>query len=167
MPVSKRLVAVLVAVAGLIIAAIAFSSSAEAAPYGGGATISASSSTVAPGGTVTISGSGFAPGQTVTLTLHTLPYTFPESPTVQSDGTWSATVTIPSDTPTGTHTITATDPAGDSASFTITVTAAAPSGGGGISTTGVAVIGIASIGAVLLIGGMVMLLAGRRRNVVV
>lgn len=167
MSVLNKLSSALVGVLALVAAAAMFAGPAGAAPYGGGATISVSSSVVAPGGTITVSGSGFEANQTVRITL------YPEAvvlgtTTSESSGAWSATVTIPSDTALGRHTITAMDTAGDSASVTITVTAAAgPSGGGGggVSTTGVAVMSIGALGVLLVAGGAVMLMAGRRRKV--
>lgn len=165
MSVVKRLSGTAAAVLAVVLTAFAFAGSSGAAPYGGGATVSVSSGTVAPGGTVTVSASGFHRNQTVTLRLDTGVVLG----TVNSgNGSWSTTVTIPAGTSLGSHTITATDAAGDTASVTVAVTAGAPSstgGGGGVSVTGVAVIGIGALGALLIAGGAVLLYAGRRRRV--
>jgi hypothetical protein len=116
------------------------------------------------GGSITISGTSCNPGATVTATLDTGDVI--GTATVGNDGTFTITGTLPSGV-TGSHTITTTG--GGSAhtcSGVLGVEISAPggSGGGGLASTGVAVVGIGALGAVLLIGGGLMLMAGKRRN---
>ena len=74
-------------------------------------------SVVTPGASITISGSSFQPGETVTIVLHSFPATLGTT-TADPSGNSSATVTIPSDTPPGNHTITAT---GNTSGTTVSV----------------------------------------------
>jgi hypothetical protein len=168
-----KLTMAVVAMVALVAAAFTFAGPAGAAPYGGGASIALSASTVAEGGHVTISGTGFEATRTVTLTLHTVTVSLGTAQT-DASGAFSTTVTLPSGV-TGSHTITAADAAGNSASATITITApgrgtsggGSGGSGGGVSATGVAVIGLSAVGFALLVGGALMLLAGRRRKALV
>ncbi|MGD0378987.1 MAG: fibronectin type III domain-containing protein [Acidimicrobiales bacterium] len=57
--------------------------------------------------TFVVSGSGLEPGSTVTIVLHSSPVTL-ATVTVGLDGSFSATVTLPTDLAAGTHTIIAT-----------------------------------------------------------
>ena len=66
------------------------------------AAISVPSAVVGPGTSLPVSGSGFAPGSTVQLELHSTP-TSVGSVVVGSDGTFSTSVTIPSDVEGGQH----------------------------------------------------------------
>ena len=59
---------------------------------------------VAPGSNYTVRGTGFAPGTTANVTLFSTP-THLGTTTVNSDGSVSATVAIPADTPVGDHTL--------------------------------------------------------------
>ena len=71
------------------------------------------------GSQVTVSGSGFAPGSSVTVQAHSTPETI-GTPTVGSDGSFSGSVTIPTDLAPGTHTVTASGTGWDGAAVTIT-----------------------------------------------
>jgi type II secretory pathway pseudopilin PulG len=75
---------------------------------------------------VTLTGAGFVVGKTVSVTFggNTLALN-PATPLVASNGTWSATFTVPSST-AGAKTITATDSGGVSASTTFTVAKTTP-----------------------------------------
>jgi hypothetical protein len=118
----------------------------------GGVTVS--DPTPPEGGSITISGQGCTPGATITITLDngdTLATT-----KADSSGAYSVVVKLPSGV-TGHHTITVSG-AGCSGVVGINIQS------GGLATTGVAVIGIGAVGVVLLVGGGLMLLAGRRRK---
>ena len=157
---------------GLFVAAFLFTTSASAYPPGTAASVGVSASTIGPGGSLTVSGSGFKGTVTVTAADPILLATV----TAGADGTFSARVTLPaSEFPPGNYTITASDAYGDSTSVKVTIaTAAAPSspstpstGNGGLPFTGFAAASVGGLGVLLLIGGGIMLLAGRRRHATV
>jgi Bacterial Ig domain len=157
----------LLAVATVLVSIFA-AGSAGAYPPGTAPTLSLSSSTVGPGGSVTSSGNNFVPGSSVTVTLDN--GTTLATLTADANGAFSASITIPAGTAAGDHTLTATDATGESATAALTVTAAGAGGGagggggGGLANTGVAIASIGGVGLLLLIGGGLMLLAGRRRS---
>jgi hypothetical protein len=168
MSASRRRLAVSTAAASVLFVAMigAFSGSAQAAPYTAQPTVSVSDETPTEGGTLTLTGQGFGSSEDVNNTLHTVTYPLTSAHT-DAAGNFSVVVTLPAGV-TGTHTIVSAGvTSGRTASVTITI--GAPStggaGGGGLSNTGVAVIGIAGVGVLLLIGGGTMLLAGKRRKV--
>jgi hypothetical protein len=74
-----------------------------------------------PGTVVTVTGSGWSPGGTVDVRLFSFSGPTSAHATVASDGTFSTTVTVPSNTPLGPFTIFA-DEAGVKATTTFTVT---------------------------------------------
>lgn len=118
----------------------------------GGVTVS--DPTPPAGGSITVSGQGCTPGATITVSLDngsTL-----ATAKADSSGAYSVVVTLPSGV-TGHHNITVNG-AGCSGVLAIDIQS------GGLATTGVAVIGIGAVGVVLLVGGGLMLLAGRRRK---
>lgn len=166
---AKRATAALIGLFAMIVATIGFATSASAYPAGTPATVGVSTTNPAPGGTMNVSGSGFQPGETIGLTEHSDPYSLGTT-VASSTGTFSTTVTLSPDL-TGSHTIVAV---GRSSGTTATVAICVGSctsaggtgtnGGGGLASTGVAVIGIGALGLVLLVGGGLMLLAGRRRT---
>jgi hypothetical protein len=83
-----------------------------------------------------------------------------------ANGGFSKSITVPN-VALGAHSIVGVDTVTpESASAAYTVTGGGTGSGGGIANTGVAVIGLGAIGGVLLTGGALMLLAGRRRKVV-
>ncbi len=144
---------------------------ANAFAYGpSGPTISISTSTVGPGGSLIMNGSGFCPLCSITFTLHSNPVVIGTT-TANASGDFSATLTIPSNTAPGTHTIVATDPDGDTASTTITVTGATvpvstvtPSKG--LAFTGADIAALSGVGAIALgLGGMLLLTSRRRRSI--
>ena len=157
---------VVISIAALACAAIFGAPSSSAAPYSHQPTLSVSTQTPAEGSTITVTGADFVAGVEVTLTLHTVVVTL-GSATPNSSGGFSRSVSLPAGV-TGTHTIVASGgSANDTASVTIDIGAPAggsTSSGGNLSSTGVAIIGIGSLGLLLLIGGGVTLLAGRRRK---
>jgi hypothetical protein len=145
---------------------------ANAAPYSNQVTCSVSTQTPAEGATIALKCSGFGANITVIIDLHSQTF---HLATVTSDG--SGNVNTPVKLPngvTGPHTLTATAPStGQSASVALNIGGAATggtgagNGGGGLSNTGVAVLSIGGLGLVLLVGGGLMVLAGRRRRAIV
>ena len=93
-----------------------------------------SDATPSPGETITLTGQTFQAGSTVTLTLHSEPVVL-GSATADAAGKMALQATIPSDTPLGSHTITADGTAPDgsplSLSVSLTVVPAAANGGTG------------------------------------
>lgn len=161
----RCLTASVAAVVGLLLGALAFAASANAAPYTNQATISVSTQNPAVGGSLTISGDGFAADETVSLTLHTQTYNL-GSATTDVSGRFTATVTLPAGV-SGAHTIVATGlSSGQTTSITITIGSSVSSSAssGGLPNTGVAVLGVGVVGAALLIGGAAMLVVGQRRS---
>ncbi len=111
-----------------------------------------------------MSGSHYQPGETVTVTQGGKSYTV----VANSSGSFTLDITIVCPNGTSPGSITATgSSSGDVADISLTAGGTGGgggSGGGNLSSTGVAVIGIGALGVVLLVGGGLLLLAGRRRN---
>ncbi|HVX18454.1 MAG TPA: hypothetical protein VHA73_10530 [Acidimicrobiales bacterium] len=163
---------VLIVAAALVAftAAPAFAQTPPTGPgYGpppGAPSLTCSASVASTGVTITCTGSGFGHSLTITIDFHSQAVTVG---TVTSDatGAFTAPVTVPNVAP-GAHTITATDSAGNTASFAITVPASATgstSTGGGLAFTG-AEIGMMTGGAALLLalGGLIILASRKRAN---
>jgi hypothetical protein len=176
MSVSKRLLAVVIAVLGMVLAAVSFSASAGAAPPPGSSTGSGTSPVVTTqtppaGGQLGVSGQGCGPFETIDISLDNGAFPLGTTQT-DSSGAYDTTVTLP-DGVTGPHTLSVVgETSGCSGALALNITAAGSGGGGGTSgggggslaSTGVAVAGIGAVGLVLLVGGGLMLLAGRRRK---
>jgi hypothetical protein len=112
-----------------------------------------------------VTGSNFVPNEGITLTLYSTPVTLATT-TATATGTFSVTVTIPSDTVPGAHTIVATGSTGDSATTAITVASTVPVA---VTTptlpfTGADIAALASVGAIALALGGMLILTGRRRR---
>jgi hypothetical protein len=170
MPLSKRTSAAVVAVLGLIMAAVAFAGPASAAPYSDQSRVSVSTQTPAAGSTITLTGTGFGANETV---INTLDGTTLASARTDAAGNFSVRITLPAGV-TGAHTILSTGAtSGHVASIVLTIGAASAASGlvntgtgtGGLAFTGAAVIGIVALGGLFLAGGFAMVLAGRRRKV--
>jgi LPXTG-motif cell wall-anchored protein len=137
-----------------------------------------SDTTVVPGQTITASGA-LTPGSTsVSFTFFSQPVSI-GSTTPNADGTFTTSLTIPSDADLGSHTITATDSAGVSVSAGVEVVASGQAGAEGEQGVTVTVPGTAAgalprtgddslpllrIGAVLLAGGGLLVFLTRRRR---
>ena len=158
---SRRFTAALVGLVALILGAAAFSGSALAAPYVNAATVSVSNQNPSEGGSLGVTCAGFTGGEQIGVTLDA--QTDLASGTANASGSFSTTVTLPQGV-TGQHTIVCAGAAGETASLTITI-GAVTTGGGGLSNTGVAVVGIGSLGVILLVGGALLLMVGKRRRV--
>ena len=169
-----RLGAPLIVMFGVIIALVAFAAPANA-DYAKPTTVSVSNQTPKAGSSVQFCGKGFQPGETVTIGLDN--GTTYSSAVADSSGAFCSTLVLGA-TLTGTHTITARGAtSGATASVTIVVVAgvsanasppaaaASRPAAAGLAFTGAAVLGIGSLGALLLVGGAALVLAGRRRKV--
>ena len=173
MPTKRRLGAPLILMFGVIIALVAFAVPANAA-YVTPTTVSVSNQTPKAGSSVLFCGTGFQPGETVTIGLDN-GTTYP-SAVADSSGAFCTTLVL-GKTLSGTYTITARGAtSGATASVTIVVAgvsanasrpaaAASPPAAAGLAFTGAAVLGIGSLGGLLLVGGAALVLAGRRRKV--
>ena len=164
MPTKRRLGAPLILMFGVIIALVAFAVPANAA-YVTPTTVSVSNQTPKAGSSVLFCGTGFQPGETVTIGLDN-GTTYP-SAVADSSGAFCSTLVLGV---TGTQTITARGAtSGATASVTIVVAGvsanASPPAAAGLAFTGAAVLGIGSLGGLLLVGGAALVLAGRRRKV--
>jgi hypothetical protein len=151
-----------VAVMGLSFATPAFAYGPNAA------TVSSSTSSTGPGGSLTVSGSHFVPGGSITIVLHSTPVTLATT-TADPTGSFSVSVTIPSDTVPGAHEIIASDTSGDSASTDLTVTGTVPTATASpaLAFTGADIAALSGVGAIALaLGGMLILTGRRRRRVV-
>jgi hypothetical protein len=167
MPTSRRLSMPLIVMFAMIIAVVTLAGPANAVGYANQPKVSVSNQAPAAGSSITISGSGFTPGETVTIRLDNGTQ-FP-SVVANASGSFSEVVVLGVGL-AGAHTITATGTtSGHSASIKIQVAgvgaSAIPNASGtGLAFTGASVIGIGALGGLLLVGGGLMLLAGRRRK---
>jgi hypothetical protein len=174
---TARLAAAITTAGVLVVALLFFAGPASAAPSGtctgypgcttspsgGGPTVSGSGKA---GSEIVIHGQGCSPGAKVTAYFDGTTYI--GSDTVTASGRYTIHGKLPSDATPGPHTI-KVEGAGCSGVAGIEVTASGGGAGnngnsGGLAGTGVAVVGIGALGAVLLAGGGLMLLAGRRRG---
>lgn len=165
MSVAKRLGAAMLAVICLMFVAVSFSQTASAYPEGTNPAITLDHNQGPRGDSVKVTGTGFTPG-TADLTFNSASVSL-GSVTVDSAGNFVKTITVPGTVALGAHTVEASEAAhGEDATAPFTVIAGGTGGtGGGLANTGVAVVGIAALGLVLLVGGGLMLMAGRRRKV--
>ncbi len=131
----KRMIYSTVAVTTMLVATVLFASTANAAPYTNAPTLSVSTSNPAVGATFTVAGADFVAGTTVDLTLHTQTYDLGTA-TVDAGGSFTTTVTLPAGV-SGTHTLTATDPAGNTVlNASLTIVIGADNSGGGSNGAG-------------------------------
>ncbi len=118
---------------------------------------------VVAGTPITVSGTGFLPGSTVELIVYSTPVKLGEA-VVASDGTFSATVTLPKTLTDGVHHLVASgvDANGNVRNLVVEVTV---SGGTAVlASTGFATLSYAGAGALALLAGGGLLVASRRRN---
>jgi hypothetical protein len=163
MPASKRLIAPLIVLFGVIIAVVAFAGPANAYPPGTLPTTSVSNQTPVAGSSITFCGSNFKPGETIAITLGA---TAEPSAVADGSGSFCSTIVLGASL-TGTVTLTATGTvSGNVSSQTIRIGGSSASGGtsGGLAFTGAAVIAVGALGGLLLVGGATMVLASRRRK---
>jgi hypothetical protein len=181
----RKLVSALAITAGLtLLGAPAY---AQDYPPASDEGLTVSESTVRAGETITVSGDGAEPGATVTFRLvrsssalgasrvllagpRLAALVRPQaqssvslgSTTADDDGSFSATLTIPSTTDAGTYTLIASSGGEVLATATIRVLAAA--GTGALPFTGTDVAPGLAVGATLIVAGGLLLLAVRRRR---
>lgn len=168
---TRRLVGVLLSVIALMVGAAGLAGSASAAPYTTQPVVSVSNQTPTEGSTLTVSFQGFLPGENVRIELHSQVYLLA---TVRADanGAATATVTLPAGV-TGNHTIVAIGTvSGRTASVPITILAQPASSVPNVGTqqmlprTGLEVVGIGALATgLLVVGGILLLVSGRRRRV--
>ena len=125
--------------------------------------------TPTPGQSMTIVFNGFKPGSEVTVTLYSDPVllgTFVSAPGEFGQGVVEATITIPSNTPAGAHSIVATgiDLNGQPKSVTLSITVL--STGSGLATTGTSILLLVSIGGLTMLLGWALLGSIRRHSAV-
>jgi len=179
--VRRRTTFILPAFAALLLAAAALliAPSAEAKPYPPTqCSLSASSARIQAGGTVTLVGTGFDADTTVTITLASSGAALGTAVT-DANGTFSITVDVPSDAPSGENTVIASGGSttcsahGTSSSGVEgvgvgsgsgTPGSGSSSGSGTLAETGVKIATISLIGLALIGGGAMLLTAGRRRH---
>jgi hypothetical protein len=135
-------------------------------------TLTISSSVVTPGETLTVSGQGANAGASVTITLASTPRVVATTK-ANGSGTFRASFQVPTDEPQGQHTVTATNSGRVLGSVTIRVVAARqggghrgalPADGNGLPFTGANALPEVATGAGLILAGIVLLLAIRRRR---
>lgn len=167
---SRRLGAVMTAFIGTVFGVVVFAAASDAAPYISQPTLSVSTQNPTEGASLGVSGAGYGANEQVNLTLQSATYNLGSAMT-DGSGSFSTTVTLPAGV-TGTHTIVGVGATyADVASVGIVISAATGGGGGGggggLPNTGAAVMGLGGVGVALLLGGGLMLLAGKRRKVAV
>ncbi|HEY2297670.1 MAG TPA: hypothetical protein VGH43_08075 [Jatrophihabitans sp.] len=116
------------------------------------------------GSTIVVMGEGCTAGAKVTVFFDSSPVA---TGSVNPAGKYRIPVKIPPGTASGHHQISVQVAGGScpgSAVLGIEVVASGTSSSSDLAGTGVAVVGIGALGVVLLVGGGLMLLAGRRRN---
>ncbi len=119
------------------------------------------SATTSAGNTITVNGDGFLPHSDVDVTLHSTPVhlgTF----TTDASGAFTATVTIPSDTKPGAHTIVLTGTAADGQPATVTLALTVQDST--LPYTGSSPIPFAALGVLLIASGALMARGRRPRT---
>jgi uncharacterized repeat protein (TIGR01451 family)/LPXTG-motif cell wall-anchored protein len=119
--------------------------------------------TTTAGSVITLSGSGFAPGD-YSIVLHSAPVLL-GTVTVGADGLLAASVTIPADTAAGQHTLLIQQGSTVVASHALAVTSASDPSAELASTGTNAVTGALSGLGALVLGGLMLAVARRRRRI--
>jgi LPXTG-motif cell wall-anchored protein len=157
--------------AGTVIAIVtalglSMASPALAAPYPPAPTCHLSQTSIQAGGTIGISGFNWLPDSNVLLAFHSEPVVL-GTPHTDADGAFSTSAQIPSGATAGSHTITGTgrdlngQPTTVDCPLVVLGPAAAP---GGVAFTGTNVsVGLVILGG-LIVAGLGLLVAGRRRK---
>jgi hypothetical protein len=150
-----------VTIVGISLLGLMPTRSAAAAPRCAGdcATLSARTTTPVAGARLTLAGTDFGGSDRITLTLHGALNPLGRVRT-NASGAFRTTISLPTQV-TGRHAIVASEPStGEQAVQVLRISTAA---GTSRAYTGVAVIGLGALCVVLLIGGGLLLLAGRRQ----
>ena len=167
----RRALAPVVVLVIVMVALVRFGRAASAAPYG---TTKAGLAVIDPGpctGTAFAKtfGHDFVPGELVTLSRQG---TTLGSTHADSEGNFEFDVTV-AGVPAGTYVVRATGASGRTATVNVVLQqsncghkAVPPSsgGGGGLAFTGVPALALGGIAAILLVGGVGLIMAGRRRG---
>lgn len=160
--ISKRFGVVMAVLVGVAIGTFLFATGSQAAaPYSTAPAVAASTQEPAEGASLTLTGTGYLSGETVDNVLHSVPYNL-QSAVADPLGNFSVSVTLPSGV-SGSHTIISTGATSGRVS-TIAITIVVPQSSSSLPDTGVAVLGIGSIGLTALVVGGLVLAAGRRRR---
>jgi hypothetical protein len=115
--------------------------------------MSASADTVAAGGTLTVTAIGLTPGNDYVVILHSTPAVV-GSGTAGATGRMTFTITVPSSTAPGAHTIGIANAAVPDALFaTSALTVRAAGGAAGLALTGVTALPFAGVGIALALAG--------------
>jgi hypothetical protein len=141
---------------------LAVAGPAQAGPYPPkGARVGVSDSTVTPGQTIVVSGSKWFPGSTVNVSFDD-----PVEKTAQVDGSgnFATSITIPTATRLGQHTITVTGLAANDVAATRTLVVNVLASGPGLAFTGANVTVWMVVIPVFAIVGLGLLLMSRRRR---
>lgn len=126
-------------------------------------TIALDVTAVVAGGSVTVSGSGFAPGGELTIELHSDPVRLGTA-VAGDDGSFRATVTIPSGTQAGAHAIVVLGGGAQArADLRVTAAASGEASVGGLAVTGADSAPFAAVAALLCAVGLALLAMRRRR----
>ncbi len=125
--------------------------------------IALSTAQVAAGHQVTVTGTGLPGNLPVDVVLHSDPVTL-ATVTTSVTGAFSSTVTIPTGTPPGGHTIIVTGTGVTSRAVDLTIVPAAAIAGPALAATGTDAVPAIAAGSMLLGGGAVALLAVARRR---
>jgi hypothetical protein len=136
-------------------------------PTGSGSVLPAgASTTLTAGEPVTMTGDGYLPGSTIELLVYSTPVSL--GSVVAADGSFSATVDLPTDLPNGTHHLVSAgvDGNGDPRYLVTEITVV---GGVVVSSSGLAYTGFSAapflgVGALALVAGGGLLVASRRRQ---
>jgi len=134
-----------------------------------GASVSVSTSTVAPGGSITVTAEGFKADSTVQFTIESTPQSL-GSVTASSSGVAVLTTKVPAGIEAGPHTIRATGIAPDGSPLNVTTTitvsgsAAGGDSGGGLANTGSNSGLFGVVGALAVVIGGLVLVASRRAS---
>ena len=122
-------------------------------------------SKVTAGQQVVLQGAGYLPGSSVRLALFSTPVDL-GTVVVASDGTFSATVTIPAGLANGTHTLVATGvaPDGTTRNLVITVTVSGGTAVAALANTGFDATPVALGGGLAMLAGAGLLVGSRRRS---
>lgn len=138
--------------------AVSITNTFPVSSYGTDANGNITTKTVAPGGDVQVSGSGFLPDSDVTITLNSTPVLLKTVKT-NSSGSFSTTVTIPTNTALGSHTLVVSgkDANGNTVSSVLSLNVAVlPATGNNASSAAI-------LGLSLLLLGSGLLLVCRRK----
>lgn len=167
MSLTRRWGALLItALLGLMFVGAGVAQAASYPPTQGAATTS--STVVTPGQPLTVSGGGFAANTSVSVDLHSTVVHL-ATVTSNSSGVATATVTIPSSTPAGAHTITMTglSPTGGTQIDSVAITVVAPAAATTTSTlpfTGAEILQYGLLALALVLAGVALLVVTRRRR---